>query len=154
MASSETQKKERALRARAFLETLKQRYPSCFTADRDAIRPLAIGIQQDLRKQLADDPELGDTPGWLVRQSLALYTRAPAYLEATIERRPRIHLDGSDAGAIDDQAVSFAQQRREEQKARQAERRKQRQKARPKKADPEQQRQQKLEKLAAKFNQS
>ena len=154
MATSDTQKKERALRAREFLETLKERYPHCFTSDRNTLRPLTIGIQQDLRRQLADDPESSDTPGWLVRQALALYTRSPAYLEATIERRPRIHLDGSDAGEIDEQAVTFAQQRREEQKARQAERRKQRQKARPKKPDPEQQRQQKLEKLAAKFNQS
>lgn len=152
MTTSENQKRERALRARAFLETLKTRYPACFTGDSQALRPLAIGIQQDLRKQLADDSELADTPGWLVRQALALYTRSPAYLEATMARRPRINLDGSDAGEIDDQAAEFARERREEQKARQAARRKK--KPKPKKPDADQERQRKLEQLADKFNQS
>lgn len=161
MANSETQKRERALRTRAFLDQLITRYPACFTGNADTIRPLAIGIQKTLRADLAKDEAFADTPGWLVRQALALYTRSPAYLEATLARRRRVDLDGSDAGEISDEALEFARTRREEQKKRQTERRKQnaearkrRKPAKPAKPSPEEIRQRKLEELAAKFNNS
>lgn len=153
MATSETQKRQRAERTRAFLDQLMEKYPACFTRDRNEIRPLAIGIQQSLREALAQDSETQETPGWLVRQALALYTRSPAYLEATIARRNRIHLDGSDAGEISDEAVHYAQERRDEQKKRRAEKRKQQAKAaKPRKPTAEERKQQKLEALARKFN--
>ena len=155
MATSDNQKRERARRSREFLELLKHRYPECFSNDASLIRPLAIGIQKTIREDLASDSELADTPGWVVRQALALYTRSPAYLEATLARRPRVNLDGSDAGEITDEAAEFARERREEQKKRQAERRKQAARARnrkPAKPSADQVRQEKLEQLAAKFN--
>lgn len=163
MAISTTQKRERALRTRKFLEQLLSRYPACFAGNVNDIRPLAIGIQKTLRADLAKDEDLADTPGWLIRQALALYTRAPAYLEATIRRRLRVNLDGSDAGEISDEAVQFASTRRDEQKQRQVERRKQNAQARRRKparpAKPaapsaEEIKQRKLEALAAKFNNS
>lgn len=153
MATTQNQKRQRAERTRAFLDQLIDQYPDCFTRDRDRIRPLAIGIQQQVRDAVADHTELQDTPGWLVRQALALYTGSPAYLEATIARRPRINLDGSDAGEITDEAAAYARERREEQKQRRAERRKQAKKAqKPHKPSAEERKQQKLEALARKFN--
>ena len=153
MATTENQKRQRAERTRAFLEQLINHYPDCFTRDRDRIRPLAIGIQQQVRSAVAEQPELQDTPAWLIRQALALYTRSPAYLDATIARRRRINLDGSDADDITDEAVAYATERREEQKQRRAERRKQARKPqKPRKPSAEERKQQKLEALARKFN--
>ena len=153
MATTQNQKRQRAERTRAFLDQLIEHYPDCFTRDRDGMRPLAIGIQQQVREAVANDAELKDTPGWLVRQALALYTRAPAYLDATIARRSRINLDGSDAGEITDEAVAYATERREEQKQRRAERRKQAKKPqKPRKPSADERKQQKMEELARKFN--
>ncbi|MCC5858542.1 MAG: ProQ/FinO family protein [Ectothiorhodospiraceae bacterium] len=149
------QKRERARRTREFLDTLIQRYPDCFSKDPARILPLAIGIQKPLRSALAEDPELKDTPGWLVRQALALYTRSPAYLEATLKASHRIHLDGSQADAVTDQARTFARERREEQKKRAAARRKSRQaqqRQKPRRPSADELKQRKLEALARKFN--
>lgn len=156
MANSDTQKRERARRTREFLDELCTLYPTCFTRDAAAIRPLAIGIQKPLREQLAAHETLSDTPGWLIRQALALYTRSPAYLEATIARRTRINLDGTDAGDISDEAVAFARTRREEQKKRRAERQRRdgrnARRGKPAQPSPEEIRERKLAALAAKFN--
>ncbi|MDN3518933.1 ProQ/FINO family protein [Aquisalimonas lutea] len=152
MATTENQKRQRAERTRAFLDQLIQLYPECFCRDRERIQPLAIGMQQELRQALAGHEELRDTPGWLVRQALALYTRSPAYLDATIERRQRVHLDGSDAGPVSDEAVAYARQRRDEQKKRQAEKRRAQKPRKPRKPTAEERKQQKLEALARKFN--
>ncbi|WP_435104146.1 ProQ/FINO family protein [Arhodomonas sp. AD133] len=151
MSNTPNQKRRRAERARDFLELLIDRYPQALFRERDKVRPLAIGIQQSLRKDLDSDETLKETPNWLVKQALARYTHAPAYLEAIIAGRQRIALDGSDAGEVTDEAVEHARQRREEQKQRAAERRRQR---RPKRRRPsaEAMREQKLQKLAEKFN--
>ena len=45
-------KRDRGAEAREFLARLVERYPNCFTRERDKIRPLAIGIQQKLRADL------------------------------------------------------------------------------------------------------
>lgn len=155
MTASDNQKRERAQRTREFLDLLISRYPDCFSKNPEKIRPLAIGIQKPLRAELADDEDLKETPGWLVRQALALYTRSPAYLEATLSGRQRVNLDGSDAGEITEEAKRFAGERREEQKQRQAARRKAKapkKPAKPRRPNPEEQKQRKLEALARKFN--
>ncbi len=150
------QKRERAQRTREFLDALIQRYPDCFSKDPARVQPLAIGIQKPLRAALADDPELKETPGWLVRQALALYTRSPAYLEATLNATHRVNLDGSQADAVSDQAREFARERREEQKKRAAARRKAKQgpprNKKPRRPSAEELKQRKLEALARKFN--
>ena len=153
MATTQNQKRQRAERTRAFLDQLIEHFPDCFTRDRENMRPLAIGIQQQLREAVGNHDELKDTPAWLVRQALALYTRAPAYLDATIARKPRINLDGTEAGEITDEAVNYATVRREEQKQRRAERGKQAKKPqKPRRPSAEERKQQKLEALARKFN--
>lgn len=148
---------ERAAQARAFLGQLAERYPNCFTRDPAKVRPLAIGIQQKLRAELAADTAMQDTPGWLVRQALAIYTRSLAYQTAIVERRPRINLDGSTAGEVTDQEQTHARERVDEIMARRAARRpakKQppRRKPREQRPSAEEQTRQKLERLAAKFS--
>jgi ProP effector len=150
-------KRERAAQARIFLGRLAERYPACFTRDRDRLRPLAIGIQQKLRAELAEDPDWKDTPGWQVRQALAIYTRSPAYLSAIVEGRPRINLDGSTAGEVTEQERAHARTRLDEIMAKRAARRPGRG---PRRKPPAQQQtaeertRRKLEQLAAKFSRS
>lgn len=123
MAKSETEKQKRAQRTREFLGQLAERYPQCFTRDADKVRPLAIGMQQQLRDELGKDEAWKDTPNWLIRQALALYTRSGAYFNAIVEKRPRINLDGSDAGEVTDEQQGHAQTQLDELKKRRAERR-------------------------------
>lgn len=147
MSNTPSQKQRRAERAREFVGLLAERFPDCFTTERKRVRPLAIGIQQALRAALNDDAELADTPNWLIKQALARYTRAPAYLEAVMAGAPRVDLRGNPAGEVTDDARAHARARREEQKQRAAERRRERGRAR--KTEHQRER---LERLADKFN--
>lgn len=158
MSQSDTQKRKRAERTREFLSLLAERYPQCFTRDPNKLRPLAIGIQKDLRRELDADPDLKETPNWLVRQALALYTRSISYKRAILEGRQRINLDGSDAGEIGEQEKAHASTELEKQQALRAERQREREQQRPRRrprrqpAAKKQPAQSKLEALAAKFN--
>lgn len=152
MSNTPNQKKRRAERTRQFLETLMERYPRCFTPERQAVHPLAIGIQEAVRDDLKCDAEYADTPNWLIKQALARYTHAPSYLEALIAGRHRIDLQGQPAGEVTDEARAHARTRRDEQKKRAAERRRARNAERGKSPAREQARQRKLEGLAHKFN--
>jgi len=147
MSNTPSQKQRRGERAREFVGLLAERFPDCFSSDRQDVRPLAIGIQQDLRAALNADPELAETPNWLIKQALARYTRAPAYLEAVMAGAPRVDLHGNPAGDVTDAARAHARARREEQKRRATERR--REQGRARKASHQRER---LEKLAEKFN--
>lgn len=149
MSNTLNQKRRRAERARDFLERLIDRHPQCLARKRADVRPLAIGIQQAMRADLDADKDLAETPNWLLKQALARYTHAPAYLEAIIAGHRRVGLDGSDAGAVTQTAIEHAQARRQEQKQRAAERRRQRKAKNP---SADQLRERKLQRLAAKYN--
>ncbi len=134
MANTPNQKRRRAERTREFLDQLGERFPDCFPVQRDALRPLAVGVQEQLRAALAEDPAFEETPNWLIKQALARHTRSPAYLEAIIAGRNRLNLDGSDAGAVSDTAREHARASREEQKKVAAVRRREQGKANRRKA--------------------
>lgn len=155
-ASAAQTRLERAAQARVFLGRLAEQYPACFTRDAAKVRPLAIGIQQKLRAELAELPEFENPPGWLVRQALALYTRSIAYLTAIVEKRPRINLDGSTATEVTDQEQEHARERLSEIQAKIANRRPARKNRRgkpaPRRPSAEEQTQRKLEQLAAKYS--
>ncbi len=146
MSNTSNQKRRRAERTRAFIEELIQRFPACFSADAAAVRPLAIGIEKELKKALAAE---GDDapPGWLIRQALARYTRAPAYLAAIMAGGDRIDLEGKAVEPVTESAIAHAKERRAEQKAQAAERRRQRAEQ-----AAEKRQQEKLQRLADHFN--
>ena len=162
MPTSATQKKARAQRAREFLDSLIERYPACLTRKPEEIRPLAVGIQKTIREDLAADPEWADTPNWVVRQALARYTRSAAYLRSIMERKPRVGLDGGEAGEITDQEQAHAKERHEQLLADRAARQEARRRPRKKPQAPrarrapqqkaEEKTQKKLEQLLTKFN--
>ncbi|AGY92330.1 hypothetical protein SPICUR_06830 [Spiribacter curvatus] len=148
MSNSIRQRQRRAERTRDFLKELTQRYPACFSSQRDAIRPLEIGIEKALRAALDHDDGDQAAPNWLIRQALARYTRSPAYLNAIIAGHERINLQGEAVEAVTESAINRAHEQRAEQKQRSAERK--RQKAEEAEA---RKRQEKLSQLAERFNQ-
>ena len=148
MSNTANQRRRRAERTRAFIDELIKRFPACFTARRDDVRPLAIGIEKDIRKSLDDGDQASDVPTWLIRQALARYTRSPAYLNAIIAGHERINLAGETIEAVTEQAIARAREQRSEQKARAAERRR----LRAEEA-AEQRRRDRLQQLADRFNQ-
>ncbi|MDR9432481.1 MAG: ProQ/FinO family protein [Spiribacter sp.] len=148
MANTLNQKRRRAERTSAFIDQLINDYPACFSAKRDQVRPLAIGIEKAIRQSLEQKPETKDTPSWLIRQALARYTRSPAYLEAIIAGAERIDLQGQSVEPVTEAAIERAKEQRAEQKARTAERRRAHAEA-----AAEEKRRAKLEQLAERFNQ-
>jgi len=123
MTTSDNQKQRRAERAREFEAMLIARYPDCFSRQKAAVRPLAVGIQEQLRDALARATDIETPPNWIIKQALARYTRSPAYLDAIIAGHHRVDLEGRDAGAVTEAAQANARLRRDEQKQRAAERR-------------------------------
>jgi len=119
-------------RANPVLDTLA----SSFAVFRDG-QPLAIGIHKTIRERL---PDIGDGA---LRNALKNYTASTKYLKAVANGRERFDLDGNPAGEITpeqrDQALAALKERfrkaAEQKRALQA----------------EQERQEKLRKLAEKF---
>ena len=123
MSNTANQKRRRAERTRTFIDDLTGRFPACFTTRREDTRPLAIGIEKEIRKALDGADGESEIPTWLIRQALARYTRSPAYLNAIIAGHERINLSGETVEAVTESAIARAREQRAEQKARAAERR-------------------------------
>ena len=83
----------RRARVDALLAELRERFPDAFPADLSRVRPLAMGV----RATLEAAGIAGRTP---LHRVLWLWTRQSAYLAALAEDRPRINLDGTDAGPV------------------------------------------------------
>ncbi len=81
------------------VELLKAYFPNCFKELKD-VRPLKIGIKQDLVKQLGgrEDIVIGDKACMV--NSLAYYVNSVAYHKNMTEGTMRIDLDGQDAGLV------------------------------------------------------
>ncbi|QEW07029.1 ProQ/FINO family protein [Nitrincola iocasae] len=75
----------------AAVQLLMDAYPEVFS--RDKVRPLKIGIQEDL---VADD-KVSRTK---IKRALASYVRSPQYLRSFQEGAERIGLDGQPAGTV------------------------------------------------------
>jgi ProP effector len=75
----------------AAVQLLMDAYPDVFS--RDKVRPLKIGIQEDL---VADD-KVSRTK---IKRALASYVRSPQYLRSFQEGAERIGLDGQPAGVV------------------------------------------------------
>lgn len=116
MSNSAAQKQRRAQRARAFLDELIKRYPDALSADPKTVRPLAIGTLESLSADLLKDSEWADSPKWLVRQALAVYTRRPSYLRALAAGGNRVHIDGTSADPVSEEAKAHARRTLDERK--------------------------------------
>lgn len=82
----------------AILDHLLALFPDCF--NRDAPKPLKIGIYPELRGRAKQQPALATVPPEALRQALQVYTQSPAYQRALAAGGPRYDLNGHPAGEV------------------------------------------------------
>lgn len=89
------------------VELLRAYFPACFREMKD-IKPLKIGIKQDLVKYLStrEDIVLGDKACMV--NSLAYYVSSPAYHRNVIEGSVRIDLEGHPAGQVTAEEAQYS----------------------------------------------
>lgn len=95
---------------------LQKEYPQCFVAN-GKVKPLKIGIFQDLAKALEDKDIVSKR---LLRMSLRHYTSSWRYLSAVKVGTPRVDLDGNEGEAVELQHAEHAAEQLKESKARAA----------------------------------
>ena len=89
------------------IELLKAYYPRCFKEPGE-IKPLKIGIKQDLVKQLGtrDDIVIGDKSCMI--KSLSYYVSTMNYFKNVVEGVARIDLDGNQAGLVTQEEALYS----------------------------------------------
>ena len=83
---------------------LVEKFPECFSI-KGAVKPLKIGIFQDLSVALVDDETVSKTR---LRQALRHYTSSWRYLKSIKAGVFRIDLEGKDAEEIDEPQAEYA----------------------------------------------
>jgi ProP effector len=83
---------------------LVEKFPACFTIE-GAVKPLKVGIFQELALALAEDEKVSKTQ---LRQALRHYTSSWRYLKSIKLGSHRINLAGEDAELIDEEQANFA----------------------------------------------
>jgi sRNA-binding protein len=102
----------RKTRVVQLVAVLASRWPAAFGAG--AVKPLAIGIDVEIRAGLA-----GEVSNKLIGSVLGWWTRRDSYLTALTHPDARRHrLDGSDAGPVGDHASEIAAKQLEARLAR------------------------------------
>ncbi len=93
---------------KALIEALATKFPKAFPADPQAIRPLKIGIDADIRKACPDLDEK------LLQQVLASHTQRYSYLKALARGGQRIDLQGNPVETITAEAIAKAKEKLKE----------------------------------------
>lgn len=102
---------KRRSQTEAALIALQTLFPAAFPTDPAAVRPLALRVRERIEAT-------GTVPSrTTLHRVLWRWTRTPAYLTALAEGRPRVNLDGSDAGAVAPEHQAQAAERLEKLRA-------------------------------------
>jgi ProP effector len=83
---------------------LTEKFPECFSV-KGQVKPLKVGIFQDLSEKLIDDDTVSKTR---LRQALRHYTSSWRYLKAIKVGTFRIDIDGKDVAKIDEEQANYA----------------------------------------------
>jgi ProP effector len=83
---------------------LTEKFPKCFSV-KGQVKPLKIGIFQDLSEKLTDDETVSKTR---LRQALRHYTSSWRYLKAIKVGASRVDIDGNDVAKIDEEQANYA----------------------------------------------
>ena len=83
---------------------LTEKFPQCFSI-KGPVKPLKIGIFQDLAEKLKDDETVSKTR---LRQALRHYTSSWRYLKVIKVGAFRIDIDGQNVSEIDDEQAKYA----------------------------------------------
>ncbi len=103
------------------LTFLAERFPKCFVLEGE-VKPLKIGIFQDLAKELEDSEQVSKR---LLRMSLRHYTSGWKYLASVKEGNHRVDLHGELGEKVEAQHAEHAQEQLKESKQKAAEKRQQ-----------------------------
>jgi len=83
---------------------LTEKFPECFSV-KGQVKPLKVGIFQDLSEKLSDDETVSKTR---LRQALRHYTSSWRYLKAIKVGTFRVDIDGKDVAKIDEEQANYA----------------------------------------------
>ena len=83
---------------------LTEKFPECFSV-KGPVKPLKVGIFQDLAERLNDDETVSKTR---LRQALRHYTSSWRYLKAIKVGVFRVDIDGKEVAKIDDEQANYA----------------------------------------------
>jgi len=83
---------------------LAEKFPECFSV-KGKVKPLKIGIFQDLAEKLSDDETVSKTR---LRQALRHYTSSWRYLKAIKLGASRVDIDGKAVAEIDEEQANYA----------------------------------------------
>jgi len=89
------------------VELLKAYFPACFKETRE-IKPLKIGIKQDLVKRLSTIDNIVTTDKSCMVTSLAYYVNSLAYHKSVILGETRIDLDGVSSGVVTEEEAKYS----------------------------------------------
>jgi ProP effector len=97
---------------------LADKFPECFSIE-GAVKPLKVGIFQELAVQLAEDDKVNKTR---LRQALRHYTSSWRYLKSIKKEVFRVDLTGEDCEKIDEAQAEYAAKTLKESQAKVADR--------------------------------
>ncbi|MCI2284147.1 RNA chaperone ProQ [Colwellia sp. MSW7] len=83
---------------------LVEKFPACFSL-KGPVKPLKVGIFQDLAEKLDDDETISKTR---LRQALRHYTSSWRYLKAIKVGAFRVDIEGNDVAEIDEEQAKYA----------------------------------------------
>ncbi len=83
---------------------LAEKFPECFSV-KGKVKPLKIGIFQDLAEKLNDDETVSKTR---LRQALRHYTSSWRYLKTVKVGVSRVDIDGKEVAEIDEEQANYA----------------------------------------------
>ncbi|WNO60947.1 RNA chaperone ProQ [Rheinheimera sp. MMS21-TC3] len=115
-----TEQNQKLTTTKDVIAYLAAEYPACFSLSGE-VKPLKVGIFQDLAAKLAADSPISKTQ---LRQALRVYTSSWRYLAATKQGVARVDLEGAAGDIIDEQQAEHAAVTLKESKAKAAEKRK------------------------------
>lgn len=78
---------------------LKAHYPACFRENKE-IKPLKVGIKQDLVKHLSSREDITIADKACMTSSLTYYVNSVFYHQSVLENVMRIDLEGNPAGQV------------------------------------------------------
>lgn len=89
------------------VELLKAHYPQCFK-DPAEIKPLKVGIKQDLVKHLGTRDDIVISDKSCMIKSLSYYVTTINYFKTVLEGIARIDLDGNSVGAVSTEEARYS----------------------------------------------
>ncbi len=105
--SSESQSttEQKRISTKEIIAHLAEKFPACFSI-KGPVKPLKIGIFQELAEKLADDELVSKTR---LRQALRHYTSSWRYLKSIKVGAFRVDIDGNQAAEIDQEQADYAE---------------------------------------------